>query len=90
MSASQIEENIYKTNQLIEKQKIDEAPSNRAMAGRYILTSDVFDKIREMQEGVGGGIPLTDTLTKLDEVYGVLFEGRIYNVATRFDWLSHP
>ena len=43
-----------------------------------------------MQEGVGGEIQPTDTLTKRDEVYGVLFEGRTYDVATRFDWLSHP
>ena len=88
VDGNQIEPNIYTINQLIEKPKIDEAPSNLAMVGRYILTPDIFDKIKETEPGVDGEIQLTDALTKLDEVYGVLFEGKTYNIATRFDWLK--
>ena len=58
------------------------------MVGRYILTPDIFDKIKETEPGVDGEIQLTDALKKLDEVYGILFEGKTYNIATRFDWLK--
>ncbi|WP_298501063.1 UTP--glucose-1-phosphate uridylyltransferase GalU [uncultured Methanobrevibacter sp.] len=88
VGGSQIEPNLYKINHLIEKPKIDEAPSNLAMVGRYILTPDIFDKIKETEPGVDGEVQLTDALTKLDEVYGVLFEGKTFNIATRFDWLK--
>ncbi|MBQ6099335.1 MAG: UTP--glucose-1-phosphate uridylyltransferase GalU [Methanobrevibacter sp.] len=88
VEANQSESNIYKISRLVEKPKISEAPSNLAMVGRYILTSDIFDKIRQTEPGVDGEVQLTDALSKLDEVYGVLFEGKTYNVATRFDWLK--
>lgn len=87
IGGNQVEPNIYKINQLVEKPKIDEAPSNLAMVGRYILAPDVFDRIRETEPSVDGEVQLTDALSKLDEIYGVLFEGKTYNVATRFDWL---
>ena len=88
VNGNKIEPNIYKINHLIEKPKLNEAPSNLAMVGRYILTPDIFDKIRQTEPGVDGELQLTDALTKLDEVYGVLFEGKTYNIATRFDWLK--
>lgn len=88
VEANQSESNIYEISRLVEKPKISEAPSNLAMVGRYILTSDIFDKIRQTEPGVDGEVQLTDALSKLDEVYGVLFEGKTYNVATRFDWLK--
>ena len=51
---------------------------------------DIFDKIKETESGVDGEIQLTDALTKLDEVYGVLFECKTYNMANRLDWIGHP
>ena len=88
IGGSQIEQDIYKINQLVEKPNVSDAPSNLAIVGRYILTQDIFDKIRQTEPGVDGEIQLTDSLSKLDEVYGVLFDGKTYNVATRFDWLK--
>ena len=88
IGGSQVEQNIYKINQMVEKPNVNDAPSNLAIVGRYILTPDIFDKIRQTEPGVDGEIQLTDSLSKLDEVYGVLFEGKTYNVATRFDWLK--
>lgn len=88
IGGSQIEPNIYRINQLVEKPKINESPSNLAMVGRYILTPEIFDEIRQTEPGVNGEIQLTDAMSKLDEVYGVLFEGKTYNVATRLDWLK--
>ena len=56
--------------------------------GRYVLTPDIFDKIDETEAGVGGEIQLTDTLQKLDSIYGVAFEGRTYDIGNRFEWLK--
>ena len=83
-----MESNIYKISSLVEKPKTGNASSNLAIVGRYILTPDIFDKIRETEPGVNGEIQLTDALTKLEWIYGILFEGITYNIATRFDWLK--
>lgn len=73
---------------MVEKPNVDDAPLNIVIVGRYILTPDIFDKIRQTEPGVDGEIQLTDALTKLDEVYGLLFEGKTYNIANCFDWLK--
>ena len=88
VKANQIKQNIYKINQLIEKPKNIDEPSNLAIVGRYILTPDIFDKIRKTQPGVNGEIQLTDALSKLNTLYGVLFDGKTYNIANRLDWLK--
>ena len=88
IEGTHLEENVFKINSLVEKPKISDAPSNLAMVGRYILTPNIFDKIKGTNPGVDGEIQLTDALSKLDEAYGVLFEGKTYNVATRLDWIK--
>ena len=87
IEGTHLEENVFRINSLVEKPKISDAPSNLAMVGIYVLTPDIFDKIRKTEPGVDGEIQLTDALSKLDEAYGLLFEGKTYNVATRLDWL---
>ena len=82
------EGNVYKINELVEKPPRDKAPSNLAIMGRYILTPDIFDKIDETEAGVGGEIQLTDALQKLDSIYGVAFEGRIYDIGNRLEWVK--
>ena len=73
---------------LVEKPLAHQAPSNLAIMGRYVLTPDIFDKIDETEPGVGGEIQLTDALQKLDEIYGVTFEGKTYDIGNRFEWLK--
>lgn len=88
VDGSQITENIYKINSLVEKPNMDEAPSNLAIVGRYILTPDIFDKISQTGPGFNGEIQLTDALSKMDEVYGVKFDGKVFNIETRIEWLK--
>ena len=83
-----IDSNILRLNQLIEKPEIAKAPTNLAITGRYILTPDIFDKIRETEVGVGDELHLTDALAKLDEVYGVIFEGKSFSMDDRLEWLK--
>ena len=88
VNAEKINQNIYKINELIEKPKMDQAPSNLAIVGRYILTPDIFEKISETEPGFNGEIQLTDALSKLDELYAVKFEGKVFNIENRLEWIK--
>ena len=88
VDGSEIAENIYKINSLVEKPEISKAPSNLAIVGRYVLTPDIFDKISQTEPGFNGEVQLTDALSKLDEVYGVKFDGKVFNIETRLEWLK--
>lgn len=73
---------LFSVTEMIEKPSIDEAPSNLAIIGRYILTPDIFDKIERTEPGKGGEVQLTDALLQqvIDGgVIAVKFRG------TRFD-----
>ena len=88
IGGTQVGDNVYKIDKLVEKPPANQAPSNLAIMGRYILTPDIFDKIKETEEGVGREIQLTDALQKLDEIYGVAFEGKTYDIGNRLEWLK--
>lgn len=88
IDGSKIAENIYKISSLVEKPEISKAPSNLAIVGRYVLTPDIFDKISQTEPGFNSEIQLTDALSKLDEVYGVKFDGKVFNIETRLEWLK--
>lgn len=88
IKGEEIEKDVYKINQLVEKPPMSEAPSNLAIMGRYVLTPDIFDKIDETEPGVGGEIQLTDALSKLDAIYGNTFEGKTYDIGNRLEWLK--
>ncbi len=57
-----INENIFRVKDMVEKPPADEAPSNLAVIGRYILTPDIFDLLRNTKPGAGGEIQLTDAI----------------------------
>ena len=84
----EIENDVYKIDELVEKPPVDQAPSNLAIMGRYVLAPDIFDKIKETGAGVGGEIQLTDALAKLDNIYGNTFEGKTYDIGNRLEWLK--
>lgn len=80
--------NLYKITDLVEKPNPDVAPSNLAIVGRYVLTPDIFDKIKKTEPGFNGEVQLTDALKKLDELYAVKFNGKVFNIETRLEWLK--
>jgi UTP--glucose-1-phosphate uridylyltransferase len=85
------EDRLYKVNELVEKPKPDEAPSNLAIIGRYVLTPKIFDKLEQTQKGAGGEIQLTDAIQALmqeQDVYGYAFEGDRYDAGTTMGWLK--
>jgi len=80
----------YRVSTIVEKPASDEAPSNLAVIGRYVLTPKVFDKLEQTQRGSGGEIQLTDAIQALmDEqgVYAYEFEGQRYDAGTTMGWL---
>lgn len=86
-----IEDNVYKVNAMVEKPKINEAPSNIAILGRYIITPDIFDILDKTKPGKGGEIQLTDALMELakrEAVYAYCFDGKRYDVGDKFGFLQ--
>jgi len=84
----EVADSIYKIEDLVEKPKIHEAPSNLGIIGRYILVPEVFDYIREVSPGIGGEIQLTDALRSFNQLYGYLFKGRFHDIGNQVDWLK--
>lgn len=86
-----IEDRVYKVKKLVEKPSIDEAPSNVAILGRYIITPQIFDVLQNTKPGKGGEIQLTDALQTLIEneaMYAYNFEGRRYDVGDKLGFLQ--
>jgi UTP--glucose-1-phosphate uridylyltransferase len=82
---------LYRVHGLVEKPTPDQAPSNLAIIGRYVLTPKIFEKLEQTQRGAGGEIQLTDALEALMEeqaVYGYAFEGTRYDAGTTMGWLK--
>ncbi len=82
---------LVRVRDLVEKPPLDEAPSNLAIIGRYLLSPTVFDVLRETKPGRGGEIQLTDalkTLAGIEPVHGVIFTGRRYDTGDRADYVK--
>ncbi len=88
IKGSKIDDYLYKIEDLVEKPKLKDAPSNLGIIGRYLLTPNIFDYIDEIPPGVGGEIQLTDALRLLDESYGCIFKGKIHDIGNTVDWLK--
>lgn len=86
-----IENNVYKVKDLIEKPKVEEAPSNMGILGRYIITPSIFEILENTIPGKGGEIQLTDalrTLAKNEAMYAYTFQGRRYDVGDKLGFLQ--
>ena len=88
VKAEKVQDDVYRVDQLIEKPKRKQAPSNLAIVGRYILTPDIFEKINETEPGFNGEIQLTDALSKLNELYALKFDGDVFNIENRLEWIK--
>ena len=86
-----IEGKVYKVKGLVEKPSVEEAPSNVAILGRYIVTPRIFDILENTKPGKGGEIQLTDALLELmgqEAMYAYDFEGRRYDVGDKLGFLE--
>ena len=86
-----IEGNVTKVKGLVEKPSVDEAPSNMAILGRYIITPSIFEILERTKPGKGGEIQLTDALLELmseEAIYAYNFGGRRYDVGDKLGFLE--
>jgi len=90
-----VEDGVVRIIGLVEKPKTEEAPSNLAIIGRYVLRPEIFDILEETQPGRGGEIQLTDTLMTAAQnperaggVLGVIFKGRRYDTGDKLDFIK--
>ncbi len=85
------EGDVLRVTGLVEKPSPEEAPSDLAVIGRYVLSATVFEVLRETPPGRGGEIQLTDAIAGLlgrEPVHGVVFRGRRYDTGDRLDYLK--
>lgn len=89
-------DDVVRVISAVEKPAVEDAPSNLAIIGRYVLSPAVFDVLDRTKPGKGGEIQLTDALMELAEmdkdagggVYGVVFRGRRYDTGAKLDYLK--
>ena len=78
-------------NQIVEKPPRDEAPSNLAVVGRYLLSPHIFEILRHTGRGAGGEIQLTDAIAELlagEPVTAYTFEGKRYDCGSKLGYLQ--
>ncbi|HEX9716712.1 MAG TPA: UTP--glucose-1-phosphate uridylyltransferase GalU [Actinomycetota bacterium] len=86
-----VEERLARIVSIVEKPAPDEAPSNLAAIGRYILTPEIFDSLRSIAPGKGGEVQLTDAINLLAQeqaVYAYVFEDGRFDVGNKLDYLK--
>ena len=86
-----IKPNVWKAVDLIEKPAVEEAPSNLAVLGRYVLDPEIFDILEHTSPGRGGEIQLTDAIRELAQrkpVYAYNFFGRRYDIGDKEGFLE--
>ena len=86
-----LDEHLYMVEDLVEKPSVEEAPSNVAILGRYIITPEIFPLLEKTQPGAGGEIQLTDAwkaLAKNKQVWAYEFAGRRYDVGDKLGFLE--
>lgn len=91
IDGQKLSDNIYKVKALVEKPDPDQAPSNVAILGRYIITPQIFDILGHIPPGKNGEIQLTDALEILkdkEDMYAYVFEGRRYDLGDKLGFLQ--
>lgn len=91
VDGDKIGDRLYTVNDMIEKPKPEEAPTDVGVLGRYVITPEIFEKLENTKPGAGGEIQLTDALKALAKeqpMYAYDFEGRRYDVGDRLGFLE--
>ncbi len=91
VAGPKVEDRLAMVDEIIEKPAPEEAPSDQAVVGRYILTPAIFDVLKTTERGAGGEIQLTDgiaALRKTEEVFAYSFEGTRYDCGSKIGYLQ--
>lgn len=91
IDSTPISDKLSKVNAIVEKPAVDQAPSNLAVVGRYILTPRIFKLLEQTERGAGNEIQLTDGIAKLlkeESVLGYEFEGKRFDCGSKSGYLQ--
>jgi UTP--glucose-1-phosphate uridylyltransferase len=91
IDGSSIKDGIYLVNDFVEKPPVGKAPSNLAIASRYIFTPEIFGYLESLKPGLNNEIQLTDAMhhmVKDKAMYGLLFKGKRHDIGSKIDFLK--
>ena len=91
VAGEMLENGLMRVDELVEKPRPEDAPSDWGLSGTYVLTPGIFDALRRTPPDRRGEVQLTDALRLLKEeepIYGYVFEGRRYDIGTKLDWFK--
>lgn len=87
----EVSEGVYRVDDLVEKPSAEEAPSDLAIVGRYLLPGEIFSILERTRPGVGGEIQITDAMREALQTlpcHAVLFQGRRFDCGSRVGYLQ--
>ncbi len=90
IGGKQVSDRIWEVTELVEKPSVKKSPSNLAIAGRYILTPEIFKAIEKTPPGKGNEIQLTDAMRLMlarENIYCHVLEGKRYDIGNKMDYL---
>lgn len=90
IKGNKLYDDIYEIEDIVEKPSVEDAPSRLGTVGRYLLSPEIFDCIREVKPGFAGEIQLTDAIRGLmmeQKVFGYKFHGRRYDTGDKIGYL---
>jgi UTP--glucose-1-phosphate uridylyltransferase len=82
---------LYEVHNLVEKPRLEDAPSNLAIIGRYILTPAIFEALSETKLGAGGELQLTDgmrLLLRREKMYAYVYDGKRHDTGDKLGFLK--
>lgn len=91
IKGKEIAARTYQIEHMVEKPRPEDAPSDLAVMGRYVLTPDIFDHIDALEPGVGGELQITDAISNMaveSTVLGFEYEGKRYDIGSKLDWIK--
>jgi len=91
MAGLEISDRVMRVDEIVEKPVPEDAPSDLAVVGRYILTPAIFEKLKTTKKGAGGEIQLTDAIAELrqdEKIYAYHFEGKRYDCGSKLGYLQ--
>jgi UTP--glucose-1-phosphate uridylyltransferase len=91
IAGEEVEPDVFRISDMVEKPRYEDAPSNLAIIGRYVLLPEVFALIEETPRGVGGEIQITDALRQMARqrpFYGLRFKGRRHDAGDKLGFLQ--
>ena len=91
LGGKKLSDKVYKVDFLVEKPKLEEAPSNIGVVGRHVLRPEIFSYLEKTEPGYGGEIQLTDAMDMMAkdmDVFGYVFDGIRYDTGDKLGYLT--